>query len=103
MQRAVFGDDVDFGRLNPRNALRDAIFGDEDVRAADPRRVLTEADYEAGPAAAADAVSMTKADDRRSSPCPARTWGGRAPGRAPPSTTTTTRPESLGPVSDRSG
>lgn len=58
VQRAVFGDEVDLGRLNPRNALRDAIFGDEDVRAADPRRVLTEADYEAGPAAGA--VSMTK-------------------------------------------
>lgn len=62
VQRAVFGDDVDLGRLNPRNALRDAIFGDEDVRAADPRRVLTEADYEAGPAAAADPVSMVKID-----------------------------------------
>lgn len=63
VQRAVFGDEVDLGHLNPRNALRDAIFGDDlasDVRAADPRRVLTEADYEAGPAAAADAVSMVK-------------------------------------------
>ena len=43
MQRAVFGDDLDLGRLNPRNALRDAIFGDEDVRAADPRAAMRDA------------------------------------------------------------
>ena len=62
VQRAVFGDDIDFGRLNPRTAMRDAIFGDEslagDVRSSDPRSALAE--YGADLRADDQAVSMTK-------------------------------------------
>lgn len=42
VRRAVFGDDFDLDQLNPRTRLRDAILGDEDLQAADPRTSLRE-------------------------------------------------------------
>jgi len=40
VRRAVFGDEFD--DFDPRGRLRDAVFGDEDLQAADPRKTLRE-------------------------------------------------------------
>jgi sec-independent protein translocase protein TatB len=42
VRRVLFDDDFDFDDLNPRRRIRDAVLGDEDLQAVDPRRVLRE-------------------------------------------------------------
>lgn len=40
VQRAVLGEDLDLGALNPSTRLREALRGDQDLRAADPRAAV---------------------------------------------------------------
>jgi sec-independent protein translocase protein TatB len=42
VRRVLFDDEFDIEDLNPRRRLRDAVLGDEDLQAVDPRRVLRE-------------------------------------------------------------
>lgn len=61
VRNAVFGEDFDFEKLNPRTAFRDAVLGDEDLRAADPRSALRET-RDAAMGYDADPVDLSKRD-----------------------------------------
>lgn len=58
VRRVLFDDEFDFDDLNPRRRIRDAVLGDEDLQAANPRRWLDEPS--SGPSRNGGPVRMTK-------------------------------------------
>lgn len=58
VRRVLFDDEFDLNDLNPRRRIRDAVLGDEDLQAVDPRRVLREPTN--GSSANGGPVRMTK-------------------------------------------
>lgn len=68
IQRAVFGDELDLSKLDPRNAIR----GDEDLRAADPRAAIRDTDRDDQRVAANTAPISTMKPNSHPKPGPAR-------------------------------